>query len=446
MKPLVTFMLIVLWSNFLQAQDANICTDLFISEVLYGYHEDSLPADATYATKSYAIEVYNPTNSAINLSNYKVELVYNDASLANESFSLSGTIDSQGVIVIANSDADSAVLAITDYTHADFKFDSFVQVQLMKNTIELDEIGQRGVANPDTIVIDSILNNPTYLGQVNIDLSSVHNLIARRNARVKDGDSSFTTAEVLDQWEFYPDDLIGGLGEHECVCGIGYVEWVPTNSLGSESIVYIAEGDYDRDYHEYPIIVDGQFSKDTDIKIQDNGITSHPIVASSTFDYIAYYDASRGDYYRVKQGTYYNQQFTIKTILTVDDNFNEGVEGVPLKIESSPGDYAVGFPNTLDIGITDNPTGMALLDKSAFNVVPTIFHSAFTIEKGTMEELEILEITVYNVDGKVLYRDNQENQLRGNISISITNDNVGYVILRIKTDKGTFTQKLLQVH
>lgn len=80
------------------------CTDLFFSEYIEGAGNDK------------ALEIYNPTNAAINLSSYKIILkgFTGGGAPTTGSFSMSGTIASKGTYVICNSAASAGILAKKD--------------------------------------------------------------------------------------------------------------------------------------------------------------------------------------------------------------------------------------------------------------------------------------------------------------------------------------------
>ena len=68
MKHFITLLLITICFNFSQAQ----CTDLFISEYVEGWSNNK------------ALEIYNPTNLAIDLSSYSVSRYTNGATQAEK--------------------------------------------------------------------------------------------------------------------------------------------------------------------------------------------------------------------------------------------------------------------------------------------------------------------------------------------------------------------------
>ena len=71
------------------------CSELFISEYVEGPGNNN------------AIEIYNPTNSSINLAGYTINRYSNGASSGPESWQLGGMISSGDVIVIGNGQIDS---------------------------------------------------------------------------------------------------------------------------------------------------------------------------------------------------------------------------------------------------------------------------------------------------------------------------------------------------
>ncbi|MFT4522715.1 MAG: putative extracellular nuclease, partial [Bacteroidia bacterium] len=71
------------------------CTELYISEYIEG------------SSSNKAVELYNPTDQPINLSDYAVLLFGNGATSPNQSLLPTGTIAPYDVFVIANSSADA---------------------------------------------------------------------------------------------------------------------------------------------------------------------------------------------------------------------------------------------------------------------------------------------------------------------------------------------------
>lgn len=92
MKSKIIMFCVILLSAPLYSQD---CSELFISEYIEG------------SSQNKAIEIYNPTSSAIDLSAYSIERYSNGSSTISESLTLSGSIDPNGVWVVTNGETDS---------------------------------------------------------------------------------------------------------------------------------------------------------------------------------------------------------------------------------------------------------------------------------------------------------------------------------------------------
>lgn len=84
MKHFITLLLITICYNFSQAQ----CTDLFISEYVEGWSNNK------------ALEIYNPTNLAIDMSSYSVSRYTNGATQASTPLQLEGIIEPYSTFVI----------------------------------------------------------------------------------------------------------------------------------------------------------------------------------------------------------------------------------------------------------------------------------------------------------------------------------------------------------
>lgn len=107
------------------------CSDLFFSE----YIESS---------GNKAIEIYNPTTSAIDLSNYQIRLYSNGATSPSTNLSLLGNLIPGDVYVIANSSANPSILAETDLTSAiaNFNGDDALELFNISLGVAVDIIGE----------------------------------------------------------------------------------------------------------------------------------------------------------------------------------------------------------------------------------------------------------------------------------------------------------------
>ncbi|HRG59548.1 MAG TPA: PKD domain-containing protein, partial [Bacteroidia bacterium] len=144
------------------------CSELFFSEYLEGVSNDK------------AIEIYNPSAIALNLSSYSIEMYANGAVIPTATLNLSGSLASNSVFVISNSNASAAILAQTDLTTGSVcNFNGNDAIVLKKNGTVIDVIGEIGV-NPGTawnvgsgstldhtLVRSANVNGPTNLWSTN---------------------------------------------------------------------------------------------------------------------------------------------------------------------------------------------------------------------------------------------------------------------------------------
>src|SRR5687768_3466633 len=109
-------------------------TELFFTEYIEG------------SSNNKALEIYNGTGAAINLSTgaYSVQMCFNGALTCSLTINLTGTVAAGDVYVVAQSAADGAILAAADQTNGSGWFNGDDAVLLRKAGIVIDSIGQRG--------------------------------------------------------------------------------------------------------------------------------------------------------------------------------------------------------------------------------------------------------------------------------------------------------------
>ncbi|WP_372518291.1 lamin tail domain-containing protein [Xanthomarina gelatinilytica] len=159
------------------------CNELFISEYVEGSGNNKY------------IEIYNPTNTAINLSGYSLELYSNGSPTASSTQSLSGTIPAYGTIVYANNSASIYSGTVTNTAVCNFNGDD--AIALLNGSSYIDIIGTIG-EDPGS----------AWTGTGG---RSTENRTIRRNASVQIGvDSnpanSFPTFNS--EWEVYGQDTV----------------------------------------------------------------------------------------------------------------------------------------------------------------------------------------------------------------------------------------------
>ena len=163
--------------------------ELFFSEYIEG------------GASNKALEIYNPTAAAVDLSAYTVKLFSNGASTTSFVFPLSGSLAPGQVLVLLNSKATAPFLvagSVPADTVVNFNGDDAVTLE--KSGMVIDRIGQLGV-DPGT----------EWSGN---GISTLNRTL-RRKPDFTSGDNN--AAAVFDpslQWDGFAQDTSDGLGAH----------------------------------------------------------------------------------------------------------------------------------------------------------------------------------------------------------------------------------------
>ncbi|MGL5890990.1 MAG: T9SS type A sorting domain-containing protein [Bacteroidia bacterium] len=163
------------------------CTELFFSEYLEG------------SSNNKAIEIYNPTNATVNLTNYKIYRYNNGSPTPTDSLSPQGTLAPDSVFVAGNPTAVAGILAVSDTLHTITFYngdDAMVLKNIVTNTV-LDIIGIIGV-DPGT-------NWPVGTGA-----TSEFTLV--RMVGVQAGTTNWAIGAT--QYDVHPQNTITFLGSH----------------------------------------------------------------------------------------------------------------------------------------------------------------------------------------------------------------------------------------
>lgn len=196
------------------------CSELFISEYVTG------------SGNNRALELYNPTNAAINLAGYKVGR-FRDGSGTPMLVELAGTIASHGTYVIVvdkrnpngtglEAPVDAELLAIADtfvnpvYVQANspFYFNGDDAVPLIKGTSTLLDIVGRIGEDPGTAWADA---NGTWW--------TVNKTLVRKSTVLKGDEDGLDEFLPEVQWDSLPSNTFTNLGWHTCACfGVGVDE------------------------------------------------------------------------------------------------------------------------------------------------------------------------------------------------------------------------------
>ena len=166
-------------------------SELFFSEYIEG------------SSFNKAVEIYNGTGGAVDLSTYTVELYSNGASSPSQSVALSGTLADGDVFVMAHASADAAILAEADLiSSAVINFNGDDALVLRNSTVVADAFGQVGF-DPGS----------QWPGGGQDDT-------LRRAETVCAGDTNPDDAfDASVEWDTFAINTFDGLGSHTASCG-----------------------------------------------------------------------------------------------------------------------------------------------------------------------------------------------------------------------------------
>lgn len=163
-----------------------------------------------------AIEIFNASDSAVDLSNYRIDYHTNASATVSSTYPLSGTLVSGDVYVIANSQADQAILDLADITSgvANFNGDDAFYLVYVPDESQLDAFGIADGNDPGSGWDVAGVANAT----------ADHTLI--RKSTVEQGTIDWALSAGTDatdsQWIVMDQDDISDLGNHTYNPGMQY--------------------------------------------------------------------------------------------------------------------------------------------------------------------------------------------------------------------------------
>jgi len=180
--------------------------ELFISEYIEG------------SSNNKAVEIYNPTDAAVDLSGYAVRMYFNGNTTVGLTVALSGTVAAGDVFVVAQASSSATILAQADLTNGSGWYNGDDAVTLIRGDAVIDSVGQIGV-DPGT--------------QWGSDPTSTADNTLRRLPGVCAGDTNATDAfDPAPQWAGFASDTFDGLGAHSC----GEVPPPPVADCNAETV------------------------------------------------------------------------------------------------------------------------------------------------------------------------------------------------------------------
>ena len=199
------------------------CTDLFISEYLEGWSNNK------------AIEIFNPTESAVDLADYRLERYSNGATTAqdNQKVDLSGTLEANSVVVVVldKQNPDGVDFEAPVWDELAEAADLWVcPVYEDNNTMYFngnDAMVLRKISTNSAIdIFGKIGEDPGEAGWA--EMTQNHSLVRKETVTQGDTDA-LNDFLVVDEWNgtlwssdslnYTLDMVFANLGSHSCDCG-----------------------------------------------------------------------------------------------------------------------------------------------------------------------------------------------------------------------------------
>jgi predicted extracellular nuclease len=216
MKKTLLF-LSVIATTFLNAQIVD-CNDLFFSEYIEGWSQNK------------AIEVYNPTNATVDLSDYRIERYSNGATNSSTGgiTTLSGMLASGDAFVLTNGESDTSstfgfcdpiLLAMADFAEPNGSYPTPMHMNgndamvLTKNGVIIDVIGKVG-EDPSSGAWTADAASGFTLGTW---WTANHTLI-RKSTVLKGDNNGLDLFDPSAEWDSLPAPNWSNLGSHTCDC------------------------------------------------------------------------------------------------------------------------------------------------------------------------------------------------------------------------------------
>ncbi len=187
MKKIYTLFFGLIFSLTVSAQ----CTELFISEYAEG------------SSNNKYLEVFNPTDASVDLSDYALIRNNNGGTTSPDTFFFNGTLDAKDVYVIANASADSIILSYADTTGTATYYNGDDALSLLKISTStlVDNIGVLGV-------------DPGSGWAVGTGFTNEHTLVRKSSVDAGQTDWALGAAE----WDVYAQNTWDYAGSHRSIC------------------------------------------------------------------------------------------------------------------------------------------------------------------------------------------------------------------------------------
>jgi len=212
MRNFTIVLLLVFVASIVHSQE---CSDLFISEVIFGVSTNNVENEEN--SKDYTVEIFNPTDGSLDLGQYSIDLV--DENDNTTSIRLQGILNSGDTHVISHSNSRNDIRLLSNSLSENLDFNAKVSLQLVSGSTVIDKIGNEGISTPlSEIDLDRLQTDPNYVNEIVINLGSIRGIGLRRSVLARNGVTEFTIIQVLTDWSIYTSYTIDNLGIHVCTC------------------------------------------------------------------------------------------------------------------------------------------------------------------------------------------------------------------------------------
>ena len=412
------------------------CSEPFFSEYVEG------------TSNNKALEIYNPTGSAIDLSNYQIRK-YGNGSSTPTTLTLSGTVASNDVFVIANPNATFA----NDMTNGIISFngDDAVELYNIQTSTVVDVIGEVG-------------NDPGSSWPVGTGSTANHTLV--RKAIIKIG-TDVWTGVVDQQWDVYPQDDFTHLGSHtnigcftpltavptindDTICVQESIQFSHTSTGGATPYTYAWDfGDGNTSTSasgSYTYGTAGTFSISLTVTDASGNIDDSTIVLvvadkpNADFTYSGGMTVSFTDASTVSTGTIVSWDWSFGDASTNATTQNPthtytqaGNYSVQLTVVSSVS-QSCSSSTTKMVTVSSSPTGVDENSQQEVSIYPNPSTAGIINIKS---DVKIQRVEFYNALGQKVY------SAKGSKSIDISNLAKGIYTVNFISDKPTSTQQLI---
>ncbi|MBZ0182105.1 MAG: endonuclease [Melioribacteraceae bacterium] len=371
--------------------------ELFFSEYVEG------------SSNNKALEIYNPggTNIDLSASNYSIEFYSNGSSSASTTINLTGTIEANGVYVVADDDSHADILNVADQVSGSSFFNGDDAVVLKKGSSIIDVIGQVGF-DPGT--------------EWGTGLTSTADNTIRRKASVTAGDTNPSDAfDPTVEWDGYAVDTFGGLGDPAPLP----VELVSfTASVNNDEVILLWETATELNNFGFEVERSAYVGTNRDLSAQWNKVGFVEGHGNSN---------SPKEYSFVDNKTF--------EVFPRRESFGQNLGGLDAKLQyrlkqiDYDGKFEYSEIITLEtLGATSLPATFALEQNypNPFNPITSIEYSVPSNEYVTLKVYDVLGNTV-----SILVNENKE---AGKYNVSFDGSNLTSGIYFYSINAGGFTQ------